>query len=75
MTIPKLLSTDEVAAMLGVKRNTLERWRVFGHGPRFVKFSKSAKSAVRYRSDVVEAWINEQTADSTTAHQQRSADA
>lgn len=49
--IPKLLTNDETAALLGLKPNTLEIWRTQGKGPVFRKIGRS----VRYsEADVIE---------------------
>lgn len=42
-----MLNTTEAAKQLGVSKSYLEKLRVQGGGPRFVKFSKS----VRYDED------------------------
>lgn len=36
-----LLTTAETAAILRIPKNTLEKWRVFGSGPRFTKLAHS----------------------------------
>lgn len=48
-----LLSEDELAALLDVKAQTLQSWRVQKTGPDFVKLGK----AVFYRKTDVEDWI------------------
>lgn len=53
----KLLNTDEVASILGVKRNTLEGWRVRGTGPVFRKIG----SLVRYAESDIEFWLVSQS--------------
>ncbi len=59
----QLLTTDQLAAELGVHPMTLAAWRmVDGQGPPFVKVG----SAVRYRRSDVEAWLDAQTRTSTT---------
>lgn len=54
MTISALLSQQRLAELLAVSQRTLERWRVEGSGPAFVK----AGRRVLYRSDDVEHWID-----------------
>ncbi len=48
-----LLTTEEAAAYLGMKKRTLESWRDLGKGPRHVQMGKF----VRYHLDVLDAWI------------------
>jgi predicted DNA-binding transcriptional regulator AlpA len=52
--LPKLLLPEAVAAMLGVTERTLERWRIIGEGPRYVKLTRST---VRYLADDVSSFI------------------
>ena len=57
-TASKLLTTAEAAAHIGVKPNTLERWRTYGTGPEFIKINPhSLRSPRRYRGSVPEAWL------------------
>lgn len=52
------LTTIEVADRLRISRRTLERMRVEGTGPRYIKVGPGKRSRVLYREvDVVE-WIN-----------------
>jgi predicted DNA-binding transcriptional regulator AlpA len=60
----KLLTNDETAALLGIKPNTLEIWRIQGKGPSFLKIGR----AVRYIESVVLAWIEAQTCNSTSEY-------
>lgn len=50
-----LMSTDEVADLIHVKRRTLEDWRSNRTGPRFGRFGKE----VRYLRSDVEAYVRE----------------
>lgn len=54
----RLITTIELAAMLGVAANTITRARVYGTDqfPPYLKISKS----VRYRLSTVNAWLNSQ---------------
>jgi excisionase family DNA binding protein len=57
--VPKVefWTSDYVAELLGLQRNTLEKWRVRGEGPPFAKFG----GRVRYRRSDVLAWIEKNT--------------
>jgi predicted DNA-binding transcriptional regulator AlpA len=61
MTI-KLLTTDQVAEILGVKVATLRVWRMQGKGPRFRKIG----ALVRYDEAVLTSWIDNQMRSSTS---------
>ena len=51
------LTTIEVAEMLRISRRTLERMRVEGTGPRYLKVGPGKRSRVLYRQGDVEEWI------------------
>ena len=57
-----LLLKDEVAEILRVRPQTLDKWRMEGSGPRFV--SVNGRS-VRYRRKDVEAYIEASTCSNT----------
>jgi predicted DNA-binding transcriptional regulator AlpA len=57
-----LLTQRDVAAKLGLSERTIERLRLSGDGPRFVK----ANRAVRYRQADLEAWIASRVVASTS---------
>ena len=63
-----LLNSAETAAILGIRINTLEIWRVRGNGPAFIKLGDHARSSVRYRRSDVIAWIEKRLYASTSAH-------
>jgi predicted DNA-binding transcriptional regulator AlpA len=52
------LTTIEVADRLRISRRTLERMRVDGTGPRYIKVGPGKKSRVLYREADVIAWID-----------------
>lgn len=52
--LERLLDLDEVAAYLGIPKNTLYKWRVQGEGPRAIKVGKH----LRFRRRDVEAWLD-----------------
>lgn len=57
-----MLDTREVAARTGLSVSTLRKWRLNGRGPAFYKVG----SAVRYNPAVLDAWLNERRATSTS---------
>jgi hypothetical protein len=61
-TVDRLLTTAETADILRVPPNTLEKWRVFGAGPRFIKVGAN----VRYHPSDITAYLAEQTRSSTS---------
>jgi predicted DNA-binding transcriptional regulator AlpA len=57
-----LLTQRQAAEALALSERTLERFRVSGVGPKFVRMGKS----VRYRLSDVEVWIASRTVGSTS---------
>jgi predicted DNA-binding transcriptional regulator AlpA len=57
-----LLNGREAALALRLSERTLERLRVNGLGPRFVKLGK----AVRYQQEALEKWIEAHSRASTS---------
>jgi len=49
-----LLTTQEVADVLGLKPGTVENWRYKEIGPPAVKIGRS----IRYRGEAIRDWIN-----------------
>ena len=58
----ELLATREVAHLLGISHKTLERMRMEGTGPKFIKVGRS----VRYRLSDVQEWIEQNVRQSTS---------
>jgi predicted DNA-binding transcriptional regulator AlpA len=62
-TLPRdeneLLTENELSAELKVSRRTLQRWRLEGRGPRWIRVGK----APRYRWADVQRWLEEHAAD------------
>ena len=50
---PGLLTTRQTAAQVGLSPRTLERFRVTGQGPRFLKLGRR----VRYAREDIEYWL------------------
>ena len=57
-----LLTTRQAAKRLGLSPRTLERYRVSGDGPEFVKMGR----AVRYMAGKLNEWIEGRTRRSTS---------
>jgi hypothetical protein len=53
MIASDLLTEEAAAKRLAIKIKTLQKWRVTGDGPRYVKVGRS----VRYRVEELEAFI------------------
>jgi excisionase family DNA binding protein len=60
--IGRLLTVNEVAELLRCSKSSLDKWRLIGGGPRFVRVG----ARVRYRPADVAAYIAEQTRASTS---------
>lgn len=68
-TVTKLLTSPEAAALLGIKNNTLEIYRVKGTGPKFIKLNPASKrSPIRYRQEDLDAFLAGCTCDSTSQY-------
>lgn len=63
MHVFELLDEGELADLVGVTMDTLQRWRVQGTGPAYVKLGKS----VFYHRSQVKAWIAESAVEPTPA--------
>ena len=61
-----LLTQREVALALRCSERTLERWRVQGIGPRFVRLNHS----IRYRQQDLDAHVAARVVGSTSEKQQ-----
>jgi predicted DNA-binding transcriptional regulator AlpA len=58
-----VLTVREAAALLKCSISSLNKWRVYGVGPRFVKIG----GCVRYRSSELQAYLETRTRTSTAA--------
>lgn len=57
-TSRKLVTQEELAERLGLSIRTIERWRVTGEGPAFVRIGLRK---LAYREEVIEVWIANNT--------------
>lgn len=69
--IPVLLTSKEAAELLRVSKRTLERMRVEGGGPRYLKVGPGKRSRVLYRQDEVLRWLESFTFASTSEYDRR----
>jgi excisionase family DNA binding protein len=51
----EILTTDEVAALLKIPKQTIYRWNVMGSGPPYYRLGKHA----RWKRSEVMAWVAE----------------
>ncbi|MEO0871716.1 MAG: helix-turn-helix domain-containing protein [Pseudomonadota bacterium] len=66
ITPPKrvTLTVVEAASYLGLAVSTLNKWRVYGGGPRFMRLGR----AIRYRQSELDAFLSEQTVGAGSQH-------
>ena len=62
MSALTLLTVEEAAASLKISKHTLNRWRVTGEGPPFVKYGPRL---VRYVDHVLDDWAQKRLHAST----------
>lgn len=70
MSAQTLLTVDEAAARVKISKHTLNRWRVTGEGPPFVKYGPRL---VRYIDHVLDAWAQKRLHGSTSEYGRESA--
>lgn len=57
IVVGDMLTTVEAAQHLGLATSTLNKWRVYGRGPAFIKLGR----AVRYRRSDLDAYTTSHT--------------
>ena len=65
----RLLTSVEAAEQLRISRRTLERYRVTGTGPRYLKVGPGKRARVLYRATDVDAWLAGYSFGSTSEYQ------
>lgn len=65
MSAQTLLTVDEAAARVKISKHTLNRWRVTGEGPPFVKYGPRL---VRYVESVLDEWAHKRLHGSTSEY-------
>jgi excisionase family DNA binding protein len=61
------LSTEEASKYTGLSRSTLEKARLYGGGPRFMKLGR----LVKYRLEDLQDWMNARLVSSTAEYKTR----
>jgi predicted DNA-binding transcriptional regulator AlpA len=69
-TLTFLIST-EAAELLRISKRTLERMRVDGTGPRYLKAGPGKRSRVLYRESDILAWLERRSFGSTSEYTAR----
>lgn len=62
------LNSQEAADILRISIRTLERMRVEGSGPRYLKAGKGLRARVLYRLADLDAWLQHHTYTSTSEY-------
>lgn len=65
-TKPELLTETEAGKRLGFSIRSLQKWRCYGGGPRFIRVSARA---IRYRPADLEQWIKDRAKTSTSEYE------
>ena len=52
-TLEQLLTEHDVARVTGLSLGSVRRWRLLGHGPKYLKLG----AAVRYKPEDLAAWL------------------
>lgn len=68
MPLADLLTTSEAARFLRTGASTLERWRLEGTGPDFIKLGTSIRARVVYRREDLLAWVAAQRFSATSQY-------
>ena len=65
----RFLTTGQVATLTGVSESYLEKGRIYGYGPPFIRLRPGSKSgAIRYRLRAVMHWLEERQCDPEAGH-------
>ena len=64
----KYLNSEEAARILRMSARTLERMRVEGSGPKYLKAGRGTRARVLYRPADIDAWLDGQTYQSTSEY-------
>jgi hypothetical protein len=71
---PTLLSTADVASLLGLQPQTLRKWRLEGRGPRYVRLGESYSARVTYQLADLQDWLAQRTFANTAEETEHASD-
>lgn len=59
---PRLISETALSKLIDIRPKTLQRWRLEGIGPKYLKLGnpRARRAPVRYPIDAVREWLGEQ---------------
>jgi Helix-turn-helix domain len=69
-TTSQLLTSAEAAERLRISRRTLERYRVMGTGPGYLKVGPGKRARVLYRAATLDSWLTGYAFNSTSEYGQ-----
>ena len=55
----RLIKPRDAAKLLGVCENTLNKWRMRGYGPRYIKYGSSRNSRIVYPEQGLLSFLND----------------
>lgn len=64
----RYLNSEEAARILRLSARTLERMRVEGSGPKYLKAGRGTRARVLYRPADLDAWLESRTFNSTSEY-------
>ena len=64
----RYLNSEEAARILRLSARTLERMRVEGTGPKYLKAGRGTRARVLYRPTDLDAWLESRTFNSTAEY-------
>lgn len=64
----RYLNSEEAARILRLSARTLERMRVEGSGPKYLKAGRGTRARVLYRPTDLDAWLESRTFNSTSEY-------
>lgn len=59
--LDELLTTRKAAEYLGLKSQTLRKWRTLGGGPRYIRLGDGPRGRVVYRATDLMEWLDSRT--------------
>ena len=64
--LESLFTTRQLAKYLGLKEQTLRKWRLSGDGPQYVRLGDGPRARVVYRMADIQKWLDARSYQSTS---------